>query len=152
MRSTEWICVGTAWAIFAVAGTAVAQDRTTTEPLPGNHRAAPAAVADGDAAAGQTGVRAALGRGYLPYSYPGFNSCPCAWDGCFHPHRYYCGGEDYRRTWRQRWLRAHLGLGSMLDGYLCECIYPTAGRLYRLKATTADQLTPEPELPPKPSY
>lgn len=71
-----------------------------------------------------------LGRGYIPYSYPAFDSCPCAAGGCFHPAWYYCGGANYREQWFCRWLKVHLGHGSMLDGYPCDCIRPAAGRAY----------------------
>ncbi len=157
MRTPVGIFAGMAWAIIGMAGAVSAQDRVATEPPSTENRAAPAVLAEREAASGYgTALRAVLGRGYVPYSYPGFNSCPCAWDGCFHPHRYYCGADEYRRTWRQRWVRAHLGLGSMLDGYPCECIYPTVGRTYSLDAGTNNQagsrLSPQPELPPKPRY
>lgn len=75
-------------------------------------------------------IQPCLGRGYIPYSYPAIDSCPCARQGCYHPCRYYCGGKEYHRDWRSRWLRAHLGLGSMLDGYCWECLFPTTGRPY----------------------
>lgn len=69
-----------------------------------------------------------LGAGYVPYSYPGVDTCPCVRDGCFPPARYYCGGETYRNHWWSKWLRAHFAGGSMLDGYPCHCIFPTVGR------------------------
>lgn len=71
-----------------------------------------------------------FGAGYLPYAYPGFETCPCGHDGCFHPAPYYCGGKPYGRQWLRKWIRAHLGCGSMLDGYPCPCIFPTVGRTY----------------------
>ena len=71
-----------------------------------------------------------LGRGYISYSLPAIDSCRCANDCCFHPRRYYCGGKKYRKQWYRKWFRAHLGRGSMLDDYACECVYPTAGRTY----------------------
>ncbi|MGC1272237.1 MAG: hypothetical protein WBC44_00915 [Planctomycetaceae bacterium] len=68
------------------------------------------------------------GRGYLPYGYPSFDSCPCGADGCYHPRRYYaCGGDadpDYKQAFWRRWLRAHFCGGSMLEGVPCHCIYP----------------------------
>lgn len=67
---------------------------------------------------------ACLGDGYIPYGYPAFETCPCGNDGCFHPWRYYAGGKCYRRNWFHTWLRAHLGLGSMLEDYPCPCIFP----------------------------
>lgn len=73
-------------------------------------------------------VRPCLGAGYIPYSYPAVDSCPCARDDCFPPARYYCGGEAYRDHWWSKWLRAHFAGGSMLDGYPCHCVFPTVGR------------------------
>lgn len=67
-------------------------------------------------------------RGYTSYAYPGVDSCRCARGPCFHPARYYCGGEQHRRSWLRRWLGAHFGGGSMLDGYCCECVFPTVRR------------------------
>lgn len=60
------------------------------------------------------------------YQIPGFDACPCGNTGCFHPGRYYCGGKQYRRHWFRKWLRAHLGHGSMLDDVPCHCIAPAA--------------------------
>ena len=71
-----------------------------------------------------------FGAGYLPYAYPGFDTCPCGNDGCFHPNKYFCGGKAYRRQWLRKWVRSHLGRGSMLEGYPCPCIFPTTGRTY----------------------
>lgn len=90
-----------------------------------------------------------FGAGYLPYAYPSFETCPCGSDGCFHPDRYYCGGKPYRQQWLLRWVRAHLGHGSMLDGYPCPCILPATGRAYfPLNLGVTDQLRNEIALPP----
>ena len=62
---------------------------------------------------------------YIPYTYPAFESCPCGADGCYHPAPYYGGSQCYRRSWFHKWLRAHLGLGSMLEDYPCPCVLPT---------------------------
>ena len=75
-------------------------------------------------------VQPCLGAGYVPYSYPGVDTCPCAYDGCYPPARYYCGGETYRDHWWGKWLRAHFAGGSMLDGYPCHCVFPTTGRAW----------------------
>ncbi len=92
-------------------------------------------------------VQPRLGRGYVPYSYPAFDSCPCAQDGCFHPGRYYCGGKAYRKQWFRKWVKTHLGRGSMLDGYPCECISPTAGRPYLKAARLSVPMLPIPDSP-----
>ena len=91
-----------------------------------------------------------LGRGYVPYSYPAFNSCPCAHDYCFHPGQYYCGGKQYRKQRYRKWLRAHLGRGSMLDDTECECRFPTTGRpYYRVVARKKPEPAAKLELPPR---
>ena len=79
-------------------------------------------------------TRPELGTGYVPYRYPGFDTCPCADGGCYHPGWYYCGGKPYRQAWWRRWIGAHLGHGSMLDAYPCHCVQPSFGRLYRSEA------------------
>jgi hypothetical protein len=79
-------------------------------------------------------ARPTFGAGYVPYPYPGFDTCPCDEDGCYHPGWYYCGGSAYRQTWCRRWVRAHLGHGSMLEAYPCHCVLPTFGRPYGLTA------------------
>lgn len=73
-----------------------------------------------------------LGNGYVPYSYPGIGTCPCGPPeaGCFHPWNYYHGGKSYKRSWLGKWLKAHLGHGSMLEGYPCHCTQPTVTRPY----------------------
>ena len=81
-----------------------------------------------------TFTRPTLGAGYVPYRYPGFDTCPCDEKGCYHPGWYYCGGTAYRQAWCRRWVRAHLGHGSMLDASPCHCVLPTFGRAYRLSA------------------
>ena len=75
-------------------------------------------------------VQPCLGRGYVPYSYPAIDSCHCARSGCFHPARYYFGAKEYRKQWFHKWVKVHLGRGSMLDTYPCHCVYPTSGRPY----------------------
>lgn len=79
-----------------------------------------------------------LGRGYIPYTYPAIDSCPCATNGCFDPSRYYCGGKQYRKQWFRKWVKAHFGRGSMLDDYPCHCINPVYGRPYRLPVSTTN--------------
>ena len=69
-------------------------------------------------------VTPSLGRGYVGYELPAVDSCPCCNDRCFNPCRYYFGGKPYIRSWRRRWLSAHLGHGSMLDAYPCQCLSP----------------------------
>ena len=71
-----------------------------------------------------------IGQGYISYAYPAFDSCPCGAKCCYHPGRYYYGGKPYKRQWFKTWLRAHLGKGSMLDPYPCDCRFPIAGRIY----------------------
>ena len=103
------------------------------------------AVATGVVSASEPSGRAMLptcpGRGFLPYSYPAFGSCPCGEDGCFPPVRYYgaCGDADsaYKKSFWRRWRQAHFGGGSMLDGVPCHCIYPPGRSL-------ALPLTPQP--------
>ena len=73
-------------------------------------------------------VRPCLGAGYVPYAYPGFETCPCGGDSCFHPAWYYCGGEPYRKRWWRTWLGAHVGRGSMLERHPCDCVFPGLGR------------------------
>lgn len=91
------------------------------------------------------------GRGYLPYSYPAFGSCPCGDSDCFHPGRYFaeCGEGDgaYKRAFWKRWWRAHYCGDSMLDGMPCDCSTPTSSSL--LGARTSAM--PAPLLPPAPS-
>ena len=94
-------------------------------------------------------VQPCLGRGYVPYSYPAIDSCHCARTGCFHPARYYCGGKQYRKQWFHKWVKAHLGRGSMLDSYPCHCVYPTAGRPY-LRSVSVISASPRATLPPAP--
>lgn len=79
-------------------------------------------------------ARPAFGAGYLPYRYPGFDTCQCNEDGCYHPGWYYCGGSAYRQTWWRQWVRAHLGHRSMVEPYPCHCVLPTFGRPYGLNA------------------
>ena len=102
--------------------TAITKDDTSPKPARQEHRL----------------IRPCLGRGYVPYSYPAIDSCPCARNCCFHPGRYYCGGKAYRKQWFRKWLRAHLGSGSMLDEYPCQCTFPTAGRPYLKSVSSAD--------------
>ena len=78
--------------------------------------------------------RPVLGNGYVAYRYPAFDTCPCDDAGCYHPGWYYCGGKSYRQAWWRRWVGAHLGGGSMLDGYPCHCVLPTVGRPYGMPA------------------
>ena len=92
-------------------------------------------------------TRPCLGRGYVAYSYPAFGSCPCSGENCFHPGRYYCGGKPYRKQWFRKWLPAHLGHGSMLDDYACQCRFPTAGRAYRRPVPSAPTESAVPPLP-----
>ena len=98
-------------------------------------------------------IQPCLGRGYISYSLPAIDSCPCANDCCFHPGRYFCGGKKYRKQWYRKWFRAHLGRGSMLDDYPCECVYPAVGRTYLRMLTggmkPSDQIPSPP--PPAPS-
>lgn len=94
---------------------------------------------------GCTQFQPVFGRGYIAYSYPAVDSCPCVAIGCYHPGRYFHGGKTYRRHWRKRWLRAHLGLGSMLDEIPCDCILPTFGRPYHLGGVTAAETLPIPQ-------
>ncbi|MFQ5731383.1 MAG: hypothetical protein ACE5KM_05440 [Planctomycetaceae bacterium] len=88
-----------------------------------------------------------IGRGYRSYMYPTFGSCPCGSSSCYHPGRYYCGGKSYKRQWYRTWVRAHLGKGSMLDPYRCECRFPTVGRTY---IVTTPAPTPPKVMPPVP--
>lgn len=71
-----------------------------------------------------------FGVGYVPYAFPGFDVCPCAGEFCFPPSRY-CD-DCYWEEWFRKWLRAHLGRGSMLDDVPCPCIMPLTGRPYLL--------------------
>lgn len=82
-------------------------------------------------------TRPVLGSGYVPYRYPAFDTCPCDDAGCYHPGWYYCGGKSYRQAWWRRWMGAHVGRGSMLDGYPCHCVQPTFGRPYWTPADDA---------------
>ena len=92
--------------------------------------------------------RPCLGAGYVPYAYPAFGSCPCDTDRCFLPAQYYCGGKPYRRQWFGKWVRAHLGNGSMLEDFPCECIYPTSGRLHLLASDpAAEEVHEAPPIP-----
>ena len=98
--------------------------------------------------------RPCLGAGYVPYAYPAFGTCPCAEDGCFPAAPYFaCGrcGEAYRERWLKKWARAHFGHASMLDGYPCHCILPTAGRPYVARiAVSPGSPTPPPPAPTRP--
>lgn len=91
-----------------------------------------------------------FGRGYMPYAYPAFGSCPCGDDHCFHPGVYYHGGKPYRREWLCRWIRAHVGHGSMLEAYPCPCISPVAGKPY-LISPPAPPVQAEPPFPAEPA-
>ena len=71
-----------------------------------------------------------IGDGYVPYSYPAFGTCPCGDNSCYDPARYYCGGKPYQKQWFRKWVRAHLGVGSMLDDVPCECRFPVSVRPY----------------------
>lgn len=77
-------------------------------------------------------IRPCLGSGYVPYTYPPIDSCPCGSDCCFHPHKYYFGGKSYRVRWFHKWLRAKCphSSHSMLHDYPCKCIFPKYGRPY----------------------
>lgn len=95
-------------------------------------------------------IQPLLGRGYISYSYPTIDSCRCASNGCFHPSRYYCGGKQYRKNWFRKWVKAHLGHGSMLDDYPCHCVIPTTGRSHRLNVRTSESSS-DMVIPPVPS-
>jgi hypothetical protein len=83
-------------------------------------------------------VTPSLGRGYVGYELPAVDSCPCSNDRCFSPCRYYFGGKPYLRSWRHRWLSAHLGHGSMLDAYPCQCLSPGLTRPYWRPVSTPE--------------
>ena len=76
------------------------------------------------------GVWPCIGKGYVPYSYPAFGTCPCGENSCYDPARYYCGRKSYRMQWFRKWVRAHLGHGSMLDDVPCGCRFPGSVRPY----------------------
>jgi hypothetical protein len=82
-------------------------------------------------------VQPLLGAGYLPYSFPGFDTCPCGADGCFHPARYHCDCGAYKKHWLRTWLRTHFCNGSMLEQYPCHCVHPQFGRGYLVSITPA---------------
>lgn len=101
-------------------------------------------------AADQAVVSICPGRGYLPYDYPTFNSCPCGTDGCFHPRPYYaCCGEgdpDYKQAFWRRWLRAHFCGGSMLEGVPRHCVSPPSRAVPMSGPPISDLI-----LPPQPT-
>ncbi len=84
-----------------------------------------------------------LGQGYVGYQLPAVDSCPCSNDRCFHPCRYYFGGNAYNKSWRRRWLSAQLGHGSMLDAYGGQCLSPGLTRPYWRPLST-QEMNPEP--------
>ncbi len=95
-------------------------------------------------------IQPCLGRGYVPYSYPAIGSCHCANNICFHPAKYYCGGKEYHKRWFHKWVKVHLGHGSMLENYPCHCVYPTVGRSY-LRSVPEIGSSPNHATPPTPS-
>ena len=88
-------------------------------------------------------VTPSLGRGYIGYELPAVNSCPCSNDRCFHSCQYYFGGKSYKKSWRRRWLSAHLGHGSMLEAYPCQCLSPGLTRPY-WRTVSDQEMTVEP--------
>lgn len=129
---------------------AVADDRSANDPPPANGAKSPANPSAGRSAksAQRTEYAPCIGRGYVPYAYPAVDSCQCGSDCCFNAGRYYCGGKPYRRQWFKTWLRAHLGKGSMLDQYPCECQFPTVGRTY---VSSRPAMRAKGPVPPKPT-
>ncbi len=95
-------------------------------------------------------IRPCIGLGYLPYSYPAVGSCPCGDDLCFHPHRYYCCGKEYKKAWFHKWVGAHCGKRSMLDDYCCPCLYPRAVPRPYLRAVNLVSKPPVSEPAPRP--
>lgn len=148
--------LGGLWVVVGVCGALRAGDPPPAQEGYEYESSRPAPREGSPSAARYELIQPCLGRGYVSYSYPAADSCPCGGDGCFHPGRYYCGGKEYRRQWGGRWLRAHLGLGSMLEGYRCECIYPAAGRSYlrtiTKEAGSEEDLPPQPEPAPDRPY
>lgn len=135
----------------ALCSGATAGDNASGSQTPG-YRSGSNSGMTGKDNAGRVAQRTAfvpcVGRGYVPYSYPAVDSCPCAANGCFHPWRYYCGGRTYKGNWFRTWVGAHLGKGSMLDQYPCECQFPTVGRTYMSSPSTTPKTG---VVPPKPS-
>jgi len=144
---TSMILGGAAVLMFSVPMASAAGWRRTSRPYTESD-SAPAVPSMAKKNQRHELVRPCLGRGYVAYSYPAFDSCPCAGNDCFHPGRYYCGGKPYRKQWFRKWLRAHVGRGSMLDDYACECRFPTVGRVYRRPAPSAPN---GPGVPPVPA-
>lgn len=151
MRTLLWRSTA---AVLLVCSCAVAAAQDDVEPAAERRDVVPPPAAGSEEALPQHVFRPCLGNGYVPYTYPAIGTCPCAEDCCFPAAPYYaCGacGEAYRKRWFKKWLRAHFGHGSMLDGYPCHCIAPTAGRPYVAAQPTAEpHVTPPPPAPNHP--
>lgn len=131
--------IATILATTALPAGALADDRDATGEKVAGTAAAPMR---------RTPFVPCLGRGYVPYSYPALDSCPCGSNACYQPWRYYCGGKTYKRQWFRTWLKAHFGKGSMLDTYPCEYRFPTVGRTWLSSQPVGP---PAGSVPPAPS-
>lgn len=142
MRTATILLAGAAVLILWSSERAGAQTDDAAGPV---HTPPPAAV---PVYAKPSAFQPCFGSGYLAYPYPGFDTCPCGSDCCFHPGRYYHGGKPYRREWFGRWLRSHHGHGSMLDGYPHQCIFPRGGRPYIIAPAAPVAPAEMPDVPP----
>ena len=143
---TSLLLAGAGVLMIGLSAGAAKEWQSTARPYPATG-SAPTAPSAHSAGRRYEWMRPCLGRGYVAYSYPAFGSCPCSSENCFHPGRYYCGGKPYRKQWFRKWLRAHVGRGSMLDDHACECRFPTAGRAYQRPVPTTPR---ESAVPPRP--